>query len=80
MTPDGRTAVSGSDDDTVRVWDLATGQARTLEGHGGEVNAVAVTADGRTAVSGSDDSTVRVWDLATGQARTLEGHASGSTR
>jgi len=75
VTPDGRTVVSGSDDCTVRVWDLATGQARTLEGHGGLVNAVALTADGRTAVSGSDDHTVRVWDLATGEVvRTLEGH------
>ena len=74
VTADGRTAVSGSDDKTVRVWDLASGQARTLEGHGGVVNAVAVTADGRTAVSGSDDRTVRVWDLASGEARTLEGH------
>ena len=58
----------------MRVWDLATGQARTLEGHGGWVLAVAVTPDGRTAVSGSRDGTVRVWDLASGQARTLEGH------
>ena len=32
MTPDGRTAVSGSDDGTVRVWDLATGQARHARG------------------------------------------------
>ena len=66
-------------DRAVRVWDLATGQARTLGGHGYWVNAVAVTPDGRTAVSGSDDTTVRVWDLATGQARTLEGHGGSVT-
>ena len=74
VAPDGRIAVSGSHDCTVRVWDLATGDARTLEGHANAVLAVAVTLDGRTAVSGSSDRTVRVWDLAIGEARTLEGH------
>ena len=69
----GRIAVSGSHDCTVRVWDLATGDARTLEEHANAVLAVAVTPDGRTAISGSSDRTVRVWDLATGEARTLEG-------
>ncbi len=54
MTPDGRRAVSGSDDNTLKVWDLERGaELATLEGHGGGVNAVAVTPDGRRAVSGS---------------------------
>ena len=48
---------------------------RTLEGHTGEVKAVAVTADGRRALSAGADKTVRVWDLRTGALeRTLEGH------
>ena len=68
---DGRpVAVSGSDDGTVRVWDLATGTpvGSPFTGHDGPVNAVAVAElDGRpVVVSGSDDETVRVWDLATG--------------
>ena len=34
MTPDGQRAVSASDDNTLKVWDLETGRAlRTLEGH-----------------------------------------------
>jgi WD40 repeat protein len=68
VTADGR-AVSGSSDETLRVWDLASGQCtRTLKGHTGWVwaVAVAVTADGR-AVSGSSDETLRVWDLASGR-------------
>jgi WD40 repeat protein len=64
VTADGRRAVSGSYDDTVRLWDL---EHRTclasLKGHVLDVNCVAVTADGRLAISGSDDGTVRVWDL-----------------
>ena len=49
----------------------------TLEGHGDQVNSVAVSADGRLAASGSQyDGTVRVWDLHTGQClRTLKGEA-----
>ena len=34
VTPDGKTVVSGSDDNTLKVWDLKTGQCRaTFEGH-----------------------------------------------
>src|ERR1035438_4421703 len=47
VTPDGDHAVSGSDDTTLQVWDLRTGVAlRTLAGHRGFVNAVALTSDG----------------------------------
>jgi NACHT domain- and WD repeat-containing protein len=75
MTPDGRRAVSGSDDHTVRVWDLETGECeRVLEGHTDTVYAVRMTPDGRRVVSGSQDNTVRVWDLETGECeRVLEG-------
>ena len=47
-TPDGRHVVSGSEDNTLRVWDLATGETETtLQGHTSSVSAVAVTPDGR---------------------------------
>ncbi|MFF3437410.1 WD40 repeat domain-containing serine/threonine protein kinase [Streptosporangium sp. NPDC002721] len=60
--------VSGANDRTVRLWDLATRKPlATLTGHTNWVRSVAVTElDGRTiAVSGGDDGTVRRWDLAT---------------
>jgi len=77
VTPDGRRAVSASQDKTLKVWDLESGRALcTLEGHSDRVTAVAVTPDGRRAVSASDDQTLKVWDLESGRAlRTLEGHA-----
>jgi TIR domain/NB-ARC domain/APAF-1 helical domain/WD domain, G-beta repeat len=76
VTPDGRRAVSGSDDRTLKVWDLERGALlATLEGHGHWVRAVAVTPDGRRAVSGSLDRTLKVWDLEQGALlATLEGH------
>ncbi|VVJ22607.1 WD-40 repeat protein [Amycolatopsis camponoti] len=76
---DGRpVAITGGDDKTVRVWDLATGsEVAAFTGHTDWVNAVACAAlDGRpVAITGSDDDTVRVWDLATaGELTTFTGH------
>ena len=68
VTPDGRFAISGSDDNTLKVWDLDTGkEMTTLKGHTGSVLSVAVTPDSRFAISGSDDNTLKVWDLNTGE-------------
>ena len=58
--------VSGSQDCTIRVWNLETGEClRTLAGHTGSVNCLDLLDN--IIVSGSSDSTVRVWDLHTGQ-------------
>ncbi|MGW5223102.1 caspase family protein [Nocardia sp. NPDC004085] len=71
-------AVTGSDDRTVRVWDLTTGTERAvLTGHTGSVFAATCTEiDGRpVAVTGSFDTTVRVCDLSTGTEHgVLTGH------
>jgi WD40 repeat protein len=79
ITADSRRAVSGSDDGTIKVWDLEMGvEECTLAGHARAVTTVAVTADGRWAVSGSFDGTVKVWNLEVGaEERTLTGHAAG---
>ncbi|MCH2245477.1 MAG: hypothetical protein MK111_12675 [Crocosphaera sp.] len=68
VTPDGLKAVSASDDKTLKLWDLATGQELlTLTGHNDWVTAVSVTPDGLKAVSASYDNTLKLWDLATGK-------------
>ena len=81
VTPDGKQAISASGDNTLKVWDLATGQQRlTLKGHSSWVNAVAVTFDGKQAISASQDKTLKVWDLATGKEQlTLKGHSLSVT-
>lgn len=76
--PDGRHAVSGSADGTLRVWDLDSGMCQqTLEAHSGKVMTMTVTADGRHAVfAGLLDPTLRVWNLeSSNRARAMEGHS-----
>jgi cytochrome c len=58
--PDGRRLASAAWDGTARVWDLATGAARVLEGHRGNVNGVAFRSDGTVATAGFD-GTLRLW-------------------
>ncbi|WP_341732065.1 hypothetical protein [Microcoleus sp. EPA2] len=77
LSPDGQTLVSGSNDKTIKIWQLSTGQLlRTLTGHSSLVFSVAISPDGQTLVSGSSDKTIKIWQLSTGQLlRTLTGHS-----
>jgi len=67
FSPDGRWVVSGSWDNTARVWEAATGREVARLTHDGYVTAAAFSRDGRWVVSGSADGTARVWEAATGR-------------
>lgn len=54
FSPDGRFCISGSGDQTLRLWDASMGQCvRTFEGHTDWVNSVAFSPDGHFCLSGS---------------------------
>ncbi len=81
FSPDGHYALSGSHDETLRFWDIATHKlVRTFEGHTGSVNAVAFSKGGKQILSGSKDQTLRLWDLTTGKlVHTFQGHTDEVT-
>ncbi|KAF7637313.1 hypothetical protein Mgra_00003281 [Meloidogyne graminicola] len=74
----GDRLVTGSDDCTLRVWFVGTGECtQVLTGHTGGVWALQLSEDGKIAISGSTDRTVRVWNIETGVLmRCLNGHSS----
>ncbi len=76
FSPDGTRILTGSDDQTARVWDATTGTTLLeLRGHTSGVISAAFSPDGSRIVTGSDDQTARVWDATTGTTLLeLRGH------
>jgi eukaryotic-like serine/threonine-protein kinase len=76
FSPDGQRLASASRDQTVKIWDTATGkELLALKGHAGQVYGLAFSPDGQRLASGSWDQTVKIWESATGrELLALKGH------
>jgi COMPASS component SWD3 len=77
-SPDGETVATGSDDKTIRLWNVLTGKAhpRAFNGHHNYVYAIAFSSKGNMLVSGSYDEAVFLWDVRSAQVmRSLPAHA-----
>jgi WD40 repeat protein len=72
VAPDSTWLATGSQDTTVRIWDVATWQERaTLTGHTRGVTELAVEPDGTWLATGGWDGTMRIWDVATWHASAM---------
>jgi len=68
FSPDGKLGLSGSEDNTLKLWEIATGrELRTFKGHSASVYSVAFSPDGKLALSSSGDGSTRLWSIETGE-------------
>lgn len=81
LSGDGKRLVSGSVDNTIKVWDLDSGkETLSLRGHANVVTSLALSGNGKRLFSGSEDHTVKLWDLDAGRdTLTLRGHTGDVT-
>ena len=80
FSPDGSRVITGSGDNTVRLWDATNGAALTTLQHDTRVNCIRYNPEGTRIVTGGTDNIGRVWDLETGKVQfTLEGHTEAIT-
>ncbi|BBB58891.1 hypothetical protein UNDKW_0618 [Undibacterium sp. KW1] len=81
FSPDGHSVLSASDDNTLRLWETATGTLlQEFAGHAGTVTSCAFSPDGHCLLSASHDNTMRLWETATGMLlREFVGHAGTVT-
>ena len=74
FSPDGTRMVTGANDKTVKVWDIASGQELiTLSGHTGPVYKVTFSKDGTRILAASEDGTCRIWSAAPWRPEGLPG-------
>lgn len=76
LSSDGKLAISGSLDNTLKLWEVESGrEIRTFQGHSGAVHAVTFSRDNNFVFSGSRDNSVRKWDINSGElVRRFQGH------
>lgn len=72
LSPDGRRALTGDRDHTIRLWDVKTGNLMcAMRVSDTTITSVGFAADGRRLISSSSDDFIQVWDIAARQCRIM---------
>ena len=81
ITADGKYIVSGSLDNTIKIWDTKTGKClNTFAGHNNFVNSIITSPDVKYIIVGCDDNKIKVFDFQTGKCiNTFENHTGSVT-
>jgi WD40 repeat protein len=74
FSPDGKSIIAGSKDNSFQLWSVEGQKMQTFVGHDRPVTAVHFSGDGQYLVSASADQTVRLWTVKGQLLKTFLGH------
>jgi len=55
--------LTGSSDNTVKLWDLNGTENQSFKAHSATIYAIAISPDDKSILTGSKDNTARLWDI-----------------
>jgi WD40 repeat protein len=68
ISPDGHILTATTDDNTIMIWNLTTGELlHTLDGYSTRAYNVVISPDGQTLANGNEDGTINVWNWRNGK-------------
>ncbi len=74
FAPDGKSIVTGSGDNTAKLWNIDGQLLQTFQGHQSSVSSIAFAPDGKSIVTGSLDKTAKLWSIDGRLLQTFQGH------